>query len=61
MATLTEQVAREQQPRGQLAFVAGGKVVSAPTVAQPIVGGTISLAGDFTRTEAQRYVDLFRG
>lgn len=45
-------VAMIQLMAKQLAFVSGGKVVSAPLVAQPIVGGTISLAGDFTRTEA---------
>ena len=61
LTTLTTEVAREQKPRNQLAVVADGKVVSAPMVMEPLTGGTFSLAGDFTRKEAQHYVDIFRG
>jgi hypothetical protein len=58
LGTLTGEVAREQQPRNQLAVVADGKVASAPQVLEPITGGTVMISGNFTRAEAQRYVDL---
>ena len=58
LGTLTNEVAREQQPRNALAIVADGKVASAPQVMEPITGGTVMLNGSFTRAEAQRYVDL---
>lgn len=58
--TLSGEVAREQPPRNQLAIVVDGKVSSAPTVAEAITGGKISIAGAFTRKDAQHYVDLFR-
>lgn len=58
--TLSGEVANEQAPRNQLAIVVEGKVISAPTVTEPITGGTISIAGNFTRTDALHYADLFR-
>ncbi|MDN3358804.1 hypothetical protein [Actinomadura sp. DC4] len=61
LGSLTGEVAREQQPRNQLAIVVGGKVVSAPQVIEPIPGGVIMITGNFSRTEAQRYVDLIGG
>lgn len=61
LATLTTKVAPEQEPRNQLAIVVGGKVAAAPRVVEPITGGTVQITANFSRTEAQRYVDLFRG
>ncbi|HZE32777.1 MAG TPA: hypothetical protein VE198_15235 [Actinoallomurus sp.] len=59
LSTLTGQVAREQPPRNQLAMVSNGRVISAPSVQEPITGGKLMLTGNFTRAEAERYVKLF--
>ena len=61
LSSLTGEVAREQDPRNQLAIVVDGKVTSSPQVVEPITGGTVVISGNFTRPEAQRYVDLVRG
>jgi preprotein translocase subunit SecD len=37
----------------RLALVTGGKVLSAPTVFEPIVGGRVQIAGNFTGDEAK--------
>lgn len=58
---LTTQVYGQQQPRNQLALVLDGKVLSAPTVQQPILGGRLSIAGPFTKAEANRLADELAG
>jgi hypothetical protein len=61
LGSLTGEVAREQEPRNQLAVVIDGKVASSPQVVERITGGTVVLSGNYTRPEAQRYVDLVKG
>jgi hypothetical protein len=61
LSTLTRRVAAEQTPRNLLAIVVDGKVISAPQVMTPITGGKLVLSGQFTRTDAERYVKIFGG
>ncbi len=61
LGTLTADAARQRTPRNQLAIVVGGKVISAPAVQEPITGGTLEIAGDFSKAKAQRYIDLMEG
>ncbi len=53
----TADLATEETPKNQLAFYAQGRVVSAPSVTQPIYGGVAVIAGGWTRAEAQDLVD----
>ena len=59
LSTLTGQLVREQSPRNQLAMVSNGRVISAPEVQDPIADGKLMLSGNFSRAEAERYVNLF--
>jgi SecD-like export protein len=61
LASLTTNLAREQDPRNRLAVVIDGRIASAPTVMEPITGGSLVLSGDFTRAQAERYVELLGG
>ncbi|MBC6457726.1 SecDF P1 head subdomain-containing protein [Actinomadura sp. HBU206391] len=56
--SLTRQVATEQPPRNQLALVVDGKVLSAPSVQEPITGGEIQITtgSSGTRQDAERLV-----
>ncbi len=58
LGTLTTEASKTQPPGDQLAIVAAGKVVSAPSVQEPITGGTLMMVGNFTRDQAQHYIDL---
>jgi preprotein translocase subunit SecD len=55
-AHLTERVWRLPEPRNQVAFVFDGKVLSAPTIQEPIRGGRIQLSGGLI--DEQRARDL---
>ncbi|MCO6009285.1 hypothetical protein NE236_30370 [Actinoallomurus purpureus] len=46
-----------QQPGNKIAIVVGGEVVSAPTVAQTITGGSLEISGGFDQKAVKR---LFR-
>lgn len=61
LGTLTASVAAQPPPGNQLAVVVGGKVVSAPTVEEPVTGGSLMLSGNFSRSQAQHYVDVLKG
>jgi SecD-like export protein len=58
---LTTRVYQEAPPRNQLALVVNGKVISAPTVQQPILGGKVQVEGGFTRDAAKRIADQLDG
>jgi len=45
----------------QLAIVAGGKVVFAPVVIDPIKGGSLTLSGNMTEAEARKLSKLILG
>jgi hypothetical protein len=59
-ATLTGQVAGQTPPRNQIAIVVGKWVVSAPQVQESITGGDIQISGNFTQSQAQKYIDIIR-
>lgn len=42
---------------GQLALVTGGKVIAAPRVQEPITGGKLQIAGNFTSDEAKKIAE----
>ncbi|MFI6538402.1 SecDF P1 head subdomain-containing protein [Nonomuraea sp. NPDC050547] len=50
---LTEKVHQLPQPRNQLAIVIGGKVISAPTVLEPIPGRVLEITGGFDKKTAE--------
>ncbi|MDT0323422.1 hypothetical protein [Streptomyces millisiae] len=58
---LTERVRSEPYPRGQLAFVHGGRLVSTGVLAGPDRQGTASLGGPYTRAEAEVIVGELAG
>jgi preprotein translocase subunit SecD len=58
---LTTQVYREAEPRNQLALVIDGKVVSVPTVREPISGGKVQIEGRFSKDAASHIVDQLKG
>ena len=45
----------------RLAIVSGDRVISAPTVTQPIVGGALVITGDLTRDEAEKLARSLAG
>ncbi|MER5621455.1 excalibur calcium-binding domain-containing protein [Streptosporangium sp. NPDC002544] len=54
---LTEEVVKEDDPvRQQIAIVVGEKVVAAPRVAQAITADSLSIAGSFTKEQADAMV-----
>ncbi|TDC07249.1 hypothetical protein E1265_34180 [Streptomyces sp. 8K308] len=53
LRSLTARVRFEPYPRGQLAFVHGGRVLSAGVLAGPDAQGTASLGGPYSRAEAE--------
>jgi hypothetical protein len=57
---LTGRLAKEQTPRNQIAIVVDGKVVTAPAVMEAITGGEIQIAGNFSRTDADKLVEQLR-
>jgi hypothetical protein len=59
--SLTTQVAAEQPPRNQLALVVDGKVISAPSVQEPITGGQVQISANFSRSDVERLVDRMTG
>lgn len=60
-ATLTADLATQQQPLNQLAIVVRGQVVSAPAVQSPIPGGKLQIAGTFTQQSAEALANQITG
>jgi preprotein translocase subunit SecD len=52
-ADATGQLAQNQTPQNEFAIVVDGAVVSAPSVAQELTGGTAQISGSFTEKEAR--------
>ncbi|MFI6293092.1 SecDF P1 head subdomain-containing protein [Nonomuraea sp. NPDC050790] len=50
---LTEKVHQLPEPRNQLAIVVDGKVISAPTVLEPIPGRALEITGGFDKKSAE--------
>ncbi|MEU8824114.1 hypothetical protein [Streptomyces sp. NPDC048636] len=53
-ARLTRELATRQPPENGLAIVRDGRVLSAPSVATAITGGTVVISGSFTRDSARQ-------
>lgn len=51
-AALTSALYQLPAPRNQLAIVIDGKVITAPTITQPISGPELEISGAFTRKDA---------
>ncbi|MEV5662595.1 serine/threonine-protein kinase [Streptomyces flaveolus] len=52
-AHLTARAAERQSPRNQIAILLGDRLLSAPAVAESVAGGSVEIAGSFTRDEAR--------
>ncbi|WP_432037294.1 SecDF P1 head subdomain-containing protein [Streptomyces cucumeris] len=57
-ARLTQELSTQQAPGNELAIVRDGRVLSAPSVASSITGGTVVISGGFTAASAR---ELARG
>jgi preprotein translocase subunit SecD len=57
LSTMTTDLAGGAAPQSQLAVYVHGRVLSAPTVMAPITSGSITIAGDLTKAQAQAIVD----
>lgn len=60
-ARLTGTLAAQQPPRNQLAMVRDGTLLSAPSVAQALTGGTVQISGSFTADSARKLARDIRG
>ncbi|MFD7501667.1 hypothetical protein [Streptomyces sp. NPDC059850] len=60
-AQLTGTLAARQPPRNQLAMVREGTLLSAPSVAQALTGGTVQISGSFTGDSARQLARDIRG
>ncbi|GAB2936382.1 hypothetical protein [Streptomyces mayteni] len=61
LRALSARVRLEPYPRGQLAFLSGDRLLSAGVLAGPDGYGTASLAGTYTRAEAEDIAGELRG
>ena len=57
LKAVTTTLATQPAPQNQLAFYAGGLVLSAPYVSQPILGGSAVVGGFSSLATAQQFVD----
>jgi preprotein translocase subunit SecD len=57
LSTMTAELAGKAAPQSQLAIYSQGQVQSAPAVMEPIITGSVVIAGDFSREQAQRILD----
>jgi preprotein translocase subunit SecD len=57
LKAVTTTLATQPAPQNQLAFYAGGVVLSAPYVSQPILGGSAVVGGFSSLATAQQFVD----
>ncbi|MFC0627437.1 SecDF P1 head subdomain-containing protein [Kribbella deserti] len=51
---LTADLAAAPPPRNQLAIVVSGRVVSAPSVAEKIIGSHVEISSNFTKEQAEK-------
>jgi hypothetical protein len=58
---LTARLAKEQEPRNQLAVVVDDKVVTAPVIMDAITGGEVQIVGNFTQQSAADLVKQLTG
>jgi preprotein translocase subunit SecD len=49
----TEAASGSAHPQNQIAIIVGGRIVSSPTVFEPISSGSFVIAGTFTETQAR--------
>jgi preprotein translocase subunit SecD len=56
LTNATTQLATMPAPQSQLAIYVHGRAQSAPTVMTPITSGSVTIAGDFTKAQAQQMV-----
>lgn len=52
-ADVTMRLAALEAPRNMFAIVVGGRVVSNPTVMEPMTGGRMQISGNFTQADAE--------
>lgn len=59
LADVTSRISAFDDPRDRLALVAGGYVVSAPTVMGAITEGNLEISGSFSESEAREIAAMF--
>jgi len=59
-ADITSQLAAQPQPQNQFGIVLDGIVVSAPSVNEPIIGGSATISGSFTADEARALAQVLK-
>ncbi|RKN39171.1 SecDF P1 head subdomain-containing protein [Streptomyces hoynatensis] len=57
---LSADVARREPPANRIAMLHGDRLLAAPALPEPITGGSIVLAGDYSRDEAEDLADELR-
>ena len=59
-ATSTQSLSAQQTPNDQFAIVLDGVVISAPSVNEPILGGSAVISGSFTADEARALAQVLK-
>ena len=59
-ATSTQSLSAQQSPNDQFAIVLDGVVISAPSVNEPILGGSAVISGSFTADEARALAQVLK-
>jgi preprotein translocase subunit SecD len=59
-ATTKINISTEQSPQDQIAIVLDGQVVSAPSINEPITGGSAQITGSFTQAEATDLANVLK-
>lgn len=59
-ATSTQNLSAQQTPNDQFAIVLDGVVISAPSVNEPILGGSAVISGSFTAEEARALAQVLK-
>lgn len=59
-ATSTQTLSAQQSPNDQFAIVLDGVVISAPSVNEPILGGSAVISGSFTADEARSLAQVLK-
>jgi preprotein translocase subunit SecD len=58
---LTTELTTKTPPQNQLAIVVRGRVVTAPAVMSPILGGKLEISGNYTKKEAEQLIKDLTG